>query len=152
MMVEASQTPVAKAEEEKTQEAGQIVCKACEESGLKVSSWEDFPAWKEFVAGEITEEELVEKARLELDDFSRTFGKYLVMAKEDPAIREKEVQKQDRAKRANRIYRDFCDVAELKLCFFKDFSAWSDFVGGGIGEAEFLERVRGEVNEMSTKK
>ena len=152
MMVEASQTPVAKAEEEKIQEAGQIVCKACEDSGLKVSSWEDFPAWKEFVAGEITEEELVERARRELNDTSRVFGKYLVMDREDPAIREKEVRKRELAKQANRIYRELCDAEGLTMCFFKDFGAWGDFVGGHISEAEFLERVRDEANRISVGK
>ncbi len=125
--------------------AEKVYCKACEESGLKVSSWEDFSAWQDFVDGNITEDELVEKAREEMEAFSRKFGKYLVIQKEEPP--REEVDKKQRVKQANRIYKDVCQTEGIQLCFFSNFSAWQEFVDGKIGEEEFQEKAKLELEK-----
>ncbi len=132
-----------KSREEK---AEKITCRACEESGLKVSSWEDFSAWQDFVDGKITEDELVEKAREELDRFSSKFGKYLVIKKEEPP--REDPDKKKRVKRANKIYKDVCDKGGIELCFFSNFSTWKDFVEGKMDEDEFHEKAKIELEKL----
>ncbi len=139
-----------KEEEERSEQAKQVYCDACEESGLKVSSWQDFGAWKEFVDGTTSEASLTAKAQLELTEFAKSFGKFLVIEKEDPAPSE-DAGKQERVKRANRIYRKLCEAAGLTLCFFSSFSTWKDYVEGRISEAEFLERAKLEIEKMLQK-
>lgn len=138
---------VAEQELERTEQAGQLICEACEESGLKVSSWKDFDAWQEYVDGAISDDVLADKARQELDEFEKSFGKYLVIEKEDPSPPEDE-EKKERVKRANKIYRMLCDASGLKFCFFTNFSAWSDYVQGKVSEIDFLSKAKLEVEMM----
>jgi hypothetical protein len=155
-MVHSSQQDKKEAQEkmeeeaQRAEQAQQIYCEACEESGMKVSSWQDFEAWTEFVDGSASETVLTEKAQLELAEFAKTFGKFLVIEKEDPAPSE-DAEKKERVKRANRIYRKLCEAAGLTLCFFNSFSNWSDFVEGRITELEFLEQARLEIAKMARK-
>jgi hypothetical protein len=135
-------------QEERSEQAQQVYCDACEESGLKVSSWENFDAWKEFVDGNVDETVLTEKAQTELEEFAKSFGKFLVIDKEDPTHSD-DAEKKERAKRANKIYRKLCEAAGLTLCFFNSFSTWSDFVEGRITESEFLEQAKLEIDKMA---
>ncbi len=137
-------------------EEGERICFAdaayedvCTEMGLKLASFKDFDAWNRYVGGEISEAELADKAKEEIDEYSETFGKYLVAGKEeDREEAKKESEKRERAKRANKIYRRVCREANVVVRFFKDFSTWSDFVEGRISDLEFQEKVRREVEEM----
>lgn len=132
---------------ERTEQAAQLICEACEERGLKVSSWKDFDAWQEYVDGIISDEVLADKARSELDEFAKSFGKYLVIENEDPAPPE-DVERKERVRRANKIYRTLCDASGLTFCFFKNFAAWSDYIQGKMSEADFLTKARQEVEKM----
>jgi hypothetical protein len=133
--------------EERTEKADRLLCEACEDGGIKVSSWQDFDAWQEYVDGKIDDTVLADKAQLELSEFAKSFGKYLVIEKEDPTS-PGESDKKARVKRANRIYRTLCDASGLSFCFFNSFSAWSDYVEGKITEQEFLEQAKSEVEKM----
>lgn len=134
-------------EKERAEQADKLYCEVCEESGLKVSSWQHFDAWKEYVDGKVNETVLAERAETELVEFAKSFGKYLVIRKEDPSNSD-DAEKKQRAKRANRIYRKLCEASGLTLCFLSSFSTWSDFVEGRITEAEFLEQAKLEVEKM----
>ena len=136
-----------KEQQERSERAHKLYCDVCEESGLQVSSWQNFDAWKEYVDGKVSETVLNEKAQTEITEFARSFGKYLVIEKEDPTPSDDD-DKKARAKRANRIYRKLCEAAGLTLCFLNSFATWSDFVEGRITEAEFLEQARSEVDKM----
>ena len=126
--------------------------KICEENGLKVVSWQSFGAWKEYVDGQIDESQLNTKVRVELEELSSTFGKYVVADKDEESKHFKEEkEKLDRAKQANKIYRLVCAETGMKVSFFQDFSSWSDFVEGKIDETEFYQRARSEVEKMSNK-
>jgi hypothetical protein len=133
--------------QELTEQADQVLCAACEDSGMKVSSWQDFGAWQEYVDGTIDDTVLADKARMELAEFAKSFGKYLVIEKEDPTPPE-DSEKKARVKRANRIYRTLCDSTGLSLCFFNNFAIWSEYVEGKITEQEFLEQAKLEVEKM----
>jgi len=132
---------------ERSEQASQLICEACEEGGLKVSSWKNFDAWQEYVDGTINENVLAAKAQTELTEFAKSFGKYLVIEKEDPSPSE-DAEKKERVKRANKIYRTLCETTGLTFCFFNSFAVWSDYVQGKISETEFLEKAKLEVEKM----
>jgi hypothetical protein len=133
--------------EGRAEQADGAYCEACEEKGIRVSSWEEFDAWQKYVDGKIDEQILAEKAQAELTEFAESFGKYLVIEKEDPAPSDGEEQK-ERVKRANRIYRKLCDATGLTFCFINSFATWSDFVEGKISELELLENAKLEIDRM----
>ncbi|GLI35404.1 hypothetical protein [Desulforhabdus amnigena] len=136
-------------EEKRADDANKVYCKACEESGLKVASWENFEAWQEYVEGKIDDVQLVEKAKQEMEQFSKKFGKYIVVEKEDPMPAKKEKEKRERARQANKTYKRVCEEARLNVCFFNNFSAWSDYVKGEMSEEDFYDKVKLEVRKMA---
>ena len=135
--------------DERAVRANEIYKEICGKTGLKVSEWEDFPAWAEYVDGKIGEAQLSEKAKAELEQFSLSFGKYVVIQKEDHK-HEAEEEKKKRAKQANKIYRKMCQSSGMTVCFFHDFISWSQFVDGQIDDAEFTERVKREIAKIAS--
>lgn len=136
-------------ERERAVYANKVYCKACDENGIKICSWENFSAWKEYVDGNIGEEQLVEKAEEELKTFSDTFKKYTVPKEEDLSASKQKEMEQSRVKQANKTYKRLCVESGLNLCFFKDFSSWKDYVHGSLSEAEFVEKAREEAKKMA---
>ncbi len=130
--------PATEEEKKREEQADEAICSACEHSGIKVSSWDDFEAWGQYVEGQLDEPQLAETAEKEVTEFARVFGKYLVIDKEEPAHVRKELEK----------YRRVCREAGLTLCFFKDFDSWSEYVKGGLTDSEFHERVEQELRRM----
>lgn len=138
-----------KPEKERVMRANQAYCSACEENGIKVCSWESFPTWREYVDGKIDESQLQERATSELKEFKQTFSKYTVISpQEEAGVAKEEAIKKDRAKLANRIYKQLCTESGLSYCFFKNFGTWSDYVNGNIGDLEFMEKVRMETQKL----
>lgn len=138
-------------EKERAIKANEVYRKVCEERGIKVSSWQDFSAWKEYVNGEIGETQFTEKVKTELEDFAKSFGKYMVVEKKDTTADKEEEDKKDRAKRANAIYKKVCEEAGLSLCFFNNFSTWSDYVKGQIDDSDFAQKAQQEVLKMEAE-
>jgi hypothetical protein len=62
---------------------------------------------------------------------------------------EGEEETKKRAKQANKIYRMMCREAGLMVCFFHDFTSWSEYVEGKIDDAEFTERVKREIERIA---
>jgi len=129
--------------------AVELYNQACRDSGVRVRAWEEFVAWNKYVDGEIDGAQLKEEARQEIENLSRSFGKYLVIEKDDSAEHQIDEEKKERAEQASRIYRKACKDAGVALHFFRDFSTWSDFIHGKIGEAELYERAMEELREMA---
>ncbi len=77
--------PATEEEKKREEQADEAICSACEHSGIKVSSWDDFEAWGQYVEGQLDEPQLAETAEKEVTEFARVFGKYLVIDKEEPA-------------------------------------------------------------------
>ena len=136
------------AEQERVDRANEFYTRIFSERGVRVSSWHDFGAWKEYVDGRIGESELDEKAKTELEDVSQQFGKYVVIREEPPDYLKEGTVERERAKLAHKIYRKVCKDAGLTLCFFNDFKTWSDYVRGVIGESEFYEKAKIEVESI----
>jgi len=139
------------ATEVRASQADEFYCSECQKSGLKVSSWQDFSAYMEFVDGKIEEAQLSERAKTEMLQFYKDFGKYLVIEKEDSKHSDEEEERKKRAKRATKIYKEICKENGLTVCFFHGFISWSEYVEGKIGETEFYERARSEVGRMAEK-
>ena len=136
------------AQRERAAEADVIYRKVCDDLGMKVCSWQSFAAWQEYLDEKISETDLQQRARDELQEFSKTFGKYLVVDKSEREYEQREAEQKERAKRANKIYKKVCDETGLTACFFREFSTWSEYVEGNIDESEFYEKAKNEMKKM----
>jgi hypothetical protein len=70
-------------DDDRVNQANEVCCKACEASGVRVSSWESFDAWNEFVEGTIGEHQLADKAKTEVSEFAESFRKYIMIKKKE---------------------------------------------------------------------
>jgi hypothetical protein len=135
--------------EERCDRANTVCNEACAECGVKVSSWSDFDARQEFIEGRIDENELSKRASSEVGAHAQAFGKYLVIDKDEPKTLGEESNKRERAKQANKIYKMVCDEAGMSLCFFSDFSSWSDYVKGSMSDGDLYDRAKEEARKMT---
>jgi len=138
---------------ERIKKANKTYCDGHDQEGIKVCSWEKMPGWQKFLKGEITEDQLSDQAKEELAQLDQAFGKYLhddddKSHPEPPA----DGPLGEKAKIANKIYRQACVDSGTSPCFFKNFATWQQFVHGEIGESEFYERARGEISELKADK
>ena len=135
--------------EERIKKANKVYCDEYDRKGVKICCWDKMPGWQSFLRGEITEAELCEQAKEEMSLLEETFGKYL---RDDPseesAQEPAEGPPEDKAKIANRIYRQACVDSGKNLCFFKDFATWQQFVHGEIDEKEFYEKASEEAKRL----
>jgi hypothetical protein len=135
--------------EDRSVRAGELCNQACEDCGVKVSAWEELTAWNKYVDGEIDQAQLNDEARQEIEQLSKNFGKYVVIEKEEVDDHQHDQDRKERAELASRIYRRACKDAGVQLHFFHNFTIWSDFVNGKIGESEFYEKAMMELKELT---
>ncbi len=133
---------------ERETKASQIYSKVLREKGVKVVSLDELTAWKEYVGGQISDPELNDKARMEIDNLELTFGKYLITENKSSSSILSDPVKRARARLANKIYKSVCKEKKIDVCFFNNFQSWSDYVRGAISESEFHERAEAEVEQM----
>ncbi len=91
---------------------------------------------------------LDEQSMRGFEQYSQTFSKYLSDKDEHKKFSEEEKLKRDRAKKANRIYKQICDDVGLKACFFSNFGDWSEYVDGRISETEFHSLATTKAHQM----
>jgi hypothetical protein len=89
----------------------------------------------------------LDDARKGFEQYSQTFGKY-INGKDGKQFSEEEKQKRDRAKKANRIYKQVCEDIGLKACFFSNFGEWSEYVDGRMSESEFQSHAVSRAQQM----
>ena len=122
------------------------------ESGVALVSWHNFSSWKEFVDGNISESQLSDQAKSEMQELSKSFGKFVFVDKNEERKRtEEEEEKRERARQANKIYRKACRDEGFEVSFFQDFVSWSDYVEGKINEEQFYDRARAELKRALTR-
>ena len=135
--------------QERIKKANKIYCDGHDREGIKICCWDKMPGWQSFLKGEITEAELCEQAKEELTQLDQTFGKYL---RDDDTEDRPEPTAEDpigeKARIANKIYRQACVDSGQSLCFFKNFATWQQFVHGEIVESEFYERAREHIGQI----
>ncbi len=140
------------ADPEREDLANDFYCRTCSEIGLKVASWEEFVAWQKFVDGHIGEAQLADEAKQDIEKLAKSFGKYVVIKKKETSEEsQEEAAKKERVKHANKIYRKACNDAGVTVCFFHDFSSWSEYVNGKISDSEFYERAKAEIEQIAAK-
>jgi len=132
---------------ERTIFAAKVFCRLCEEHKIKTCSWEKSPAWSEYVEGKIDESELSRRAEANVKDFVKMVWSPGDLETPDESV-SSEGQKRRRTKIANKIYRNACTKSGLNDCFFKNFSAWSEYVNGSMDENAFIDSAIFEVLEM----
>jgi hypothetical protein len=84
-------------------------------------------------------------------ELAGTFGKYVMIEEDDHLVSWKYPVERKRARLANKIYKRVCRDMRLTQCFFSNFSAWSDYVKGRIGEDEFYELAKAEAEKMEAQ-
>ena len=97
---------------------------------------EDAVSCSPFAQSEMAPTPMNEEAMRNLEH-SYTFGKYLSDKDGGKAFSEEERLKRERAKKANRIYKQVCEDLRLNACFFNNFGEWSDYVEGKMSDIEF---------------
>lgn len=135
-------------QQERARRADEMYRRLCDEMGMRVCSWQEFGAWREYVEEKIGDTQLAEKAKTELQKFSSTFGKYLVVEKTEPGKTEEKAAKKERTREANKIYKKVCDETGIEVCFFNNFSTWSEYVDGNMEDSEFYEKAKAEMTKM----
>jgi hypothetical protein len=136
---------------DRCEKANDAYCEECEKQGLKVCSLEEFQARQEFVEGRIDEGQLQAKAAVEMSEHAKTFGKYLVIQDQRPDVEDNDADKRERARLANKIYKQVCKEEGLTVCFFSDFSSWSEYVKGGMEDLELYGRAKAEVEKLASE-
>ncbi len=91
-----------------------------------------------------------EQARRSFEQYSQTFGKYMVH-KEERDFSDREKQKRDRAKKANKIYKGVCEDVGLKSCFFNNFGDWAEYVDGKMSDADFRTNAFVQARQMKAE-
>jgi len=90
-----------------------------------------------FAGGYVGQNPMDESAARGLEQYSNTFGKYLSDKDGSKKYSEEEKLRRERAKKANRIYKQVCEDLQLNACFFSNFGEWSEYVEGKMSDAEF---------------
>lgn len=80
------------------------------------------------------------------DQYAQTFGRY---GRESREFSEEEKRRRDRARKANRIYKQACEDVGLKSCFFDNFGVWSRYVEGKMSDDEFRVNAVAKAREMA---
>lgn len=90
----------------------------------------------QFVSGDVGQIPLDEQT-MSVERYSQSFGKSLSDKEGDKVFSEEDKLRRERAKKANRIYRQVCEDLRLSACFFSNFGDWSEYVDGRMSDAEF---------------
>ena len=102
----------------------------------------------QFASGDMGQNPLDEQARTSFEQYSQTFGKYLSDKEEEKNFSEEEKLRRERAKKANRIYKQVCEDLRLSALFFNNFGDWSEYVDGRMGDAEFYGHAMTRAQQM----
>ena len=101
-----------------------------------------------FASGDMGQDHLDEQARRSFEQYSQTFGKYLSDKEGEKNFSEEEKLRRERAKKANRIYKQVCEDLHLSAFFFNNFGDWSEYVDGRMGDAEFYGHAMTRAQQM----
>jgi len=91
---------------------------------------------------------LDEQATRSFEQYSQTFGKYLSGKEGEKNFSEEEKLRRERAKKANRIYKQVCEDLHLNAFFFNNFGDWSEYVDGRMGDVEFYGHAMTRAQQM----
>jgi hypothetical protein len=98
--------------------------------------------------GDMGQSPLDEQAIKGFEQYAQIFGKYLADKEGEKNFSEEEKQRRERAKKANRIYKQVCEDLRLGACFFNNFGDWSEYVDGRMSDAEFHGHAMTRARQM----
>ena len=104
--------------------------------------------YSQFASGDMSQNPLDEQATRSFEQYSQTFGKYLSDKEGEKNFSEEEKLRRERAKKANRIYKQVCEDLHLSAFFFNNFGDWSEYVDGRMGDAEFYGHAMTRAQQM----
>ncbi len=91
----------------------------------------------QIAGGDMGQNPMDEQARRSFEQYSQTFGKYLSDKEGEKNFSEEDKLRRERAKKANRMYKQVCEDLRLDACFFSNFGDWSAYVDGRMSDDEF---------------
>ena len=100
-----------------------------------------------FTGGDMGQNPMDEQAGRSFEQYSQIFGKYLSDKEGEKNFSEEERLRRERAKKANRIYKQVCEDL-LDACFFNNFGDWSEYVDGRMSDAEFHGHAMTRAQQM----
>jgi len=86
-----------------------------------------------------------------LEQYSHTFGEYFSDKVGEKKSSEEEKLIRERAKKANRIYKQVCEDLQMEACFFSNFGEWSEYVAGKMSDAEFQGHALTRAQQMKVE-
>ncbi|MGC8490722.1 MAG: hypothetical protein ACP5SH_03180 [Syntrophobacteraceae bacterium] len=72
---------------------------------------------------------------------AQTFGNGFPDKYGEKKFSKDEEQVRERARKANRIYKQVCEDLQLNACFFSNFGEWKEYVEGRMSDDEFQDRT-----------
>ena len=110
---------------------------------------DEFEATCSQLSGGVGQNPLAGQAGTGFEQYTQTFGKYLSDKEGDKNFSEEEKLRKERAKKANRIYKQVCEDLHMNACFFNNFGDWSEYIGGRMSEAEFQGHAMTRAQQMA---
>jgi len=104
--------------------------------------------YSQFASSDMSQNPLDEQATRSFEQYSQTFGKYLSDKEREKNFSEEEKLRRERAKKANRIYKQVCKDLSLSAFFFNNFGDWSEYVDGRMDDAEFYGHAITRAQQM----
>lgn len=101
-----------------------------------------------FASSDMGQNPVDERTARGFDQYSHTFGKILSDKEGGKKFSEEEKLMRERAKKANKIYKQICEDLQLDACFFSNFEEWSQYVEGKMSDAEFQGHTIVRAQEM----
>jgi len=102
----------------------------------------------QLASGDMRQNPLDGQAVKSFEQYSQTFGKYLSDKEGEKNFSEEEKLRRERAKKANRIYKQVCEDLRLSAFFFNNFGDWSEYVDGRMDDAEFYGHAKTRAQQM----
>ncbi|SPF35272.1 conserved hypothetical protein [Syntrophobacter sp. SbD1] len=102
----------------------------------------------QFASGDMGQNPLDEQAKRSFEQYSKTFGKYLSDKEGEKKFSNEETLRRERAKKANRIYKQVCEDLRLSAFFFNNFGDWSEYIDGRMDDAEFYGHAMTRAQQM----
>lgn len=94
-----------------------------------------------FAGGYMGQNPMDQRAAENLGQQAHTFGNSFPDKYGDKKHSEEDKLMRQRAKKANRIYKQVCEDLQLDACFFSNFGEWREYVEGRMSDDEFHGRA-----------
>jgi hypothetical protein len=114
----------------------------------KFEKYEFEATCSQFASGDMGQNPLDEQSTRSFEQYSQTFGKYLSNKEGEKNFSEEEKLRRERARKANKIYKQVCKDLSLSAFFFNNFGDWSEYVDGRMGDAEFYGHAITRAQQM----